>query len=122
MTTKTSDTNPTDNDPDLSPTEIFSLLSNERRRYALHYLSSRVGAIPIGEVAEQIAIWEGDPTMDRYQRVYVGLIHNHLSRLGHAGVIAYDSDEELITTTDGIDAVRPYLELAACVDMSRLNG
>ncbi|WP_224268006.1 DUF7344 domain-containing protein [Haloprofundus salinisoli] len=121
MTTKTRDTNPTDENPDLSPTEIFSLLSNKRRRYALYYLTTQLGAIHLGELAEQLAIWEGEPTTDHYHRIYVGLLHNHLSALTHADVVEYDADKELITISDGIRAVRPYLDLAECEDMSHSN-
>ncbi|WP_157972712.1 DUF7344 domain-containing protein [Haloprofundus halophilus] len=121
MTTKTSDTNPSDGNPNLSPSEIFSLLSNERRRYALYYLTTQVGAIHLGELAEQLAIWEGEPTMDHYHRIYVGLLHNHLSALIRADVVEYDAAEELISISDGIRPVRPYLELSESEDMSHLD-
>ena len=117
MTIKTRDTNPTGKESDLSTTDIFSLLSHDRRRYTLHYLRTQVAAVPLGEVAEQIAIWEDAPTKDRYERVYVGLIHVHVPKLEDAGVIEYDLDEETIALSDGVNAIVPYLELAEPHDL-----
>ena len=117
MTIKTSDTNPAGIESDLSTTEIFSLLSHDRRRYALHYLSTQVGAVHLGEVAEQIAIWEGEPTKDRYERIYVGLVHNHVPKCTSANVVEYNSDSEMIALSNGVDAIRPYLKLAEAEDI-----
>lgn len=47
---------------DLSATDILPLLADDRRRYVLHYLSQQVGTVSLGELAEQIALWENDLT------------------------------------------------------------
>ena len=50
----------------LTPTTIFDLLANDRRRYVLHYLSQKVGAASLDDLAERVALCEDDPTSDRY--------------------------------------------------------
>ena len=117
MTTKTRNRKLTSIEPNLSPTEIFSLLSNDERRYALHYLSTQVGAISLGEVAEQIAIRDHEPTKDRYERAYVGLIHIHVPKLENAGVVEYQPNDETIALSGSFDALLPYLNLAEANDV-----
>ena len=102
---------------DLSPTTVFQLLTDDRRRYALHYLSQKVGAVPLGELAEQIALWEGDPTRDRYDRVLTGLSHVHLPRLTDAGVVRYDPVRETVELLEAAETVRPFLKLTVQDDL-----
>lgn len=118
MKTKTpnSVTNSTD-DFDLPPATIFGLLSNDRRRYALHYLSRKVGAVAIGELAEQIAIREGEPTYDRYERALTGLHHVHLPKLTDSGIVRYDAERETVELLEAADQLAPYLKLAAPEDV-----
>lgn len=101
----------------LSPSTIFSLLAEERRRYTLQYLGRRVGAVPLGEVAEQIALREDDPSRDRYERVITGLHHIHVPRLCDAGVIRYDPERETLKRLPAADKLTPYLDLAAAADL-----
>ena len=60
---------------------MFDLLASDHRRYTLHYLSQKVGAVSLCDLAEQIAIWEADPTYDGYERTLTGLYHIHLPKL-----------------------------------------
>lgn len=106
--TRTSDDLPTDT--------IFEVLANPRRRYLLHYLSQRVGAVGVDDAAEQIALWEGDATRDRYERVLTGLFHVHLPMLADAGLVSYDSILETVTREKSVRCLAPYLELAASDD------
>lgn len=102
---------------ELSPTAIFELLADDRRRYALHHLSRTVGAVPLGELAEQIALHEGDPTRDRYDRILTGLYHVHLPKLTDAGIVRYDSDRETVALRDEGDRLGPYLKLSVAEDL-----
>jgi hypothetical protein len=97
---------------DLTATDIFPLLAHDRRRNALHYLAGRAGSVPLGELAEQLAIWEDDPTHDQYERILTSLYHIHLPKLAEAGVIDYKIEQETVTGLTAIDTVRPYLDLA----------
>lgn len=102
---------------DLTPTTIFSLLANDHRRYTLHYLSRKVGAISLGDLAEQIAIWDADPTYDHYERILTGLHHRHLPKLADAGVIRYDVEQETIELQDAVDNLIPHLDLTTADDL-----
>lgn len=113
MTTKT----PTESQrsrqtDDLSASEIFPLLAHDRRRSVLHYLTQQVGSVSLGELAEQIAIWEDDPTFDQYERILTSLHHTHLPELVEGGLVRYDSDQETVDGLDAIHSVQPYLDLA----------
>lgn len=98
-------------DYELSPSAVFGLLTDERRRYALHYLSTSVGAVALDDLAEQIALWEGTPTKNRYERVLTDLYHHHLPRLTDAGVARYDPERETLELLDAADRVSPFLKL-----------
>lgn len=95
-----------------SASEIFSALAHDRRRYVLHYLTRRVGAVPLSDLGEAVALWEGEPTADRYERVLTGLYHRHLPSLAERGFLGYDLEREQVWIEDGAEAVRPYLDLA----------
>ena len=114
--TRESDASGIDN-YDLSPTAIFGLLTDERRRYALHYLSTTVGAVSLDDLAEQIALWEGTPTTNRYERILTDLYHRHLPRLTDAGVVRYDPERETVELLDAADRVSPFLKLVARDDV-----
>lgn len=112
MKTDTSDTNPSTSRPGPAPGTIHSLLADDRRRYAMYYLTRRVGAVTIGDLAEQIALGEGDLSRDRYERIVTGLYHIHLPKLAAAGVVQYDLEEETVNRRPAADALAPYLTLS----------
>jgi hypothetical protein len=103
---------PSSSPTDLTATDLFPLLAHDRRRNILHYLAGRAGSVPLGELAEQLAIWEDDPTHDHYERILTSLYHTHLPKLVEAGVIDYRVKQETVTGLSAIDTVRPYLDLA----------
>lgn len=118
MTTKTPTESPRSLHTDsLSATDIFPLLADNRRRNILHYLSQHVGTISLGELAEQLAIWEDDPTYDHYERILTSLHHSHLPQLVDGGLVRCNSEQETVTGLDAIDSVRPYLDLALADDL-----
>lgn len=118
MKTKTPDrAGPGTDDPILAPTDIFGILANDRCRYLLHYLDQHVGGVSLGELAEHVAVREGDPTYDHYERILTGLHHVQLPKLTDVGLVVYERDCETVTGTDAITQVRPYLELAMPEDL-----
>lgn len=117
MTTKTPTRTTYDHSiVDLTAGDIFSLLADDRRRNMLQYLAQRTGSVPLGELAEQVAIWEDDPTYDQYERILTSFHHQHLPKLTEAEVVEYDVELETVTVQSNIDAIRPYLDLAVSDD------
>lgn len=116
MKTDTTDANVQSHGSDLPPPTIFSLLADDRRRFTMEHLAQRVGAVPLGEVAERIAVLEGCPSRDRYERVITGLHHVHVPVLREAGVIRYDEERETVERLPTADSLTPYLQLAADAD------
>lgn len=100
----------------LAPTTIFSLLANDRRRYVLRYLSQKVGAASLDDLAEQVALREGEPTADRYERILTDLHHTHLPKLVDGSVVRYDVERETVELRDAADELMPYLECVATAD------
>ena len=102
---------------ELSPTTIFDLLADDRRRYALHYLSRKVGAVPLAELAEALALHEGDPSRDSYDRILTGLYHSHVPKLSDAGAVRYDPERETVALRDDDERLAPYLKLSVEDDL-----
>lgn len=102
---------------ELVAADIFPLLADDRRRCVLHYLSQRVGTVSLGELAEQIALWEDNPTYDHYERILTSLHHRDLPKLIDGGLVHYDVEGESVNGLAAIDAVRPYLDLALDDDL-----
>ncbi|ELY54716.1 MULTISPECIES: DUF7344 domain-containing protein [Natronococcus] len=105
----------TDDDGRLSKDVIFELLKNRRRREVLTYLLEADETVTLGELAEQIAAWENDTSVnalssDQRKRVYVALYQTHLPKMDDAGIVEYDQDRGLITLADNADLLMMYLD------------
>ena len=101
---------------DLSHNTLFDVLADSRRRYALYYLSRKVGAVALTDLTEQIAMWEEALTRDRCERILTGLHHIHLPKLVDAGLVRYDVERETIELLATADQMNPYLDLVAEVE------
>jgi DNA-binding transcriptional ArsR family regulator len=100
----------------LSDDEIFDVLQNERRRYVLQYLRQHGGPVTLGDLASHVAAAEYDCAFEdvssaQRKRVYTTLQQSHLPRMDEAGIIAYDGDEGVITTTPQTQELTVYLEI-----------
>lgn len=101
----------------LSAQEIFSVLSNCRRRFVLHYLLQNGENTTIREVAEQVAAWESSADTeyvdsDARKRVYTALQQNHLPKMDEAGIVDFQKDRGVIEKTDAAEELDIYLEIA----------
>jgi len=100
----------------LSKETIFSMLSNQRRRYVLYYLNRNPGSVSLRDLAERIAAWENDVDVDdldykQRKRVYTSLHQTHLPKLDEAGIVDYDRDGGTITLANRATDLNLYLEL-----------
>lgn len=98
----------------LSEDTAFTLLSNPRRRFVISYLSHQGSPIGIHELAEQIAAWENETTVESLTRedrkkAYISLYQTHIPKLEDAGVVTYDEDERLVTLTGEANEVTRYM-------------
>ncbi|EMA50258.1 DUF7344 domain-containing protein [Halococcus thailandensis] len=100
----------------LSRDALFDVLSNHRRRYALHSLKQHERTANIGDLAEQVAAWENDvPRVDlsaaERKRVYTALQQFHLPKMDSAGVIEFDDARGTVSLTAAADGLDVYLDV-----------
>jgi hypothetical protein len=107
-----------DTSPRLSTEDVYEVLSNRRRRYAIHHLKQTDGPVDVSTLAEQVAAWEnGKPVAEldsqERKRVYISLYQSHLPTLEKRGLVAYDDDRGIVELTDSIANAEVYLEVVA---------
>ncbi|WP_267640723.1 DUF7344 domain-containing protein [Haloarchaeobius amylolyticus] len=107
----------------VSEDELFDVLSNQRRRYAVHVLKQEEqAAIDIGPMARQIAAWENDVELSQVdyserKRVYTALQQQHLPRMDEAGVVEFDKDRGVVEPTAALADVDLYLDVVRGKEM-----
>lgn len=103
-----------DSEESLDRDEIFDLMSNHRRRYAIHFCKRSEGPVALSDLAEQIAAWERDKeiaelTSAERKTVYTSLQQTHLPRLDRAGVVTYERGE--VELTERVETLDIYLDI-----------
>ncbi|WP_148414100.1 hypothetical protein [Haloferax sp. KTX1] len=101
---------------ELGKDEIYHLLQNERRRKVLEYLRDCEGPVQMRDIAEQVAAWEHDTTVqalmsDQRQRVYIALYQAHLPKLDEEGVIDYNQSRGIVEKKPLANELIAHLEL-----------
>jgi hypothetical protein len=102
--------------------DLFDILSNRRRRYALHALTGTGEETELGALAEQVAAWENgttvpDVTPAQRKRVYTALQQSHLPRMDEMGVVEFDKQAGTITPTEEIDEFDVYMNVVEGPDI-----
>jgi hypothetical protein len=95
--------------------KMFELVSNQRRRYLLYYLWENDGQGQIGALAEQIAAWENDisiqcVTSKQRKCVYTALQQFHLKRLEQYDVVSFDKRDGTIELGAAAEDIKQYLD------------
>lgn len=103
-------------DEPLSKGEIFEVLRNQRRRYVLHFLKQDERPVELGDLAQQIAAWEYETTLEgvtpeQRKRVYTTLQQTHLPKMDEAGILSFDTDRGVIESTERTREISVYLEI-----------
>jgi DNA-binding transcriptional ArsR family regulator len=98
--------------------EIFTALSNRRRRNVITYLKRHGDDARVRDIAEQLAAWENDLEINEVsykqrKRVYTALHQSHLPKLSESGFIAYESDRGIVSLTEESRQLDVYLEIVA---------
>lgn len=101
--------------------QIFDLLSEERRRYALYYLEQQDGPVSVDDVAEQVAKWEtGSATVsipeEKLREIEVELYHNDLPKASEAQCITYDSEEGIVELTGAPPEFNAIITVAKVIE------
>ena len=100
-----------------SEDELFDLLSNQRRRFAVHALSRQPEAeVELSTLAERVAAWENDVDHTELdyaerKRVYTALQQSHLPRMDQAGVVHFDKDRGVVEASSVLDDAEIFLEV-----------
>ena len=94
--------------------KIFHLLSNQRRRYTIHYCKREDEPVTLGDLAEHVAAWERDKEVEELtsaerKRVYTSLQQSHLPTLERANIIEFD--DRTIELTDEAAELEVYLDI-----------
>jgi predicted house-cleaning noncanonical NTP pyrophosphatase (MazG superfamily) len=96
--------------------ETLEVLSNQRRRFAVHYLKQRDGeAIDVSELAEHVAAWENDKPVDRLshkerKRVRNALRQFHLPKMDDYRFIEYDSRRGTVELSEAAANTNFYVD------------
>lgn len=101
---------------EFSKDDIFHILQNERRRNVLRFLADVNGQVEMRDVAEQVAAWEHDTTVESLtsverQRVYIALYQSHLPKLDKMGVIDYNQSRGIVERQPEADQLTRYLDV-----------
>lgn len=104
------------NGSSISEDVLFSVLANQRRRFAVHILKRRDDPVELGTLATQIAAWEQDTdpvqvTGTERKRVYTALQQSHLPTMDDAGIVSFDKDRGLIEPTPALQDIEMYLDV-----------
>ena len=91
---------------DLSRDDTLEILSNRRRRFALHYLKRRRGGpVPIRELSDRVASWEYAKPVDELdyperKRVGNALRQFHLPKMEEQGFVEVEARGDSVRLTE----------------------
>ena len=109
---------PATSELDASIDEMFELLARPGNRFVLTYVARATEPVTYGELIEYVVECSDPPRNQSVAefrgRVATRLVHSNLPKLESLGVIETTErgDETVVTATDGLAAVVPFLELA----------
>ncbi|MDW5550092.1 hypothetical protein [Methanosarcina sp.] len=84
--------------PQLSKSDIFGVLQNDRRRYVLEFLRTQ-GSQSIRSLSEEIARVESqteEPKSNVRKSVYISLLQTHIPKMESLGIIAYNREQDTV--------------------------
>ena len=82
----------------LSKSDIFGVLQNDRRRCVLEILHSK-GSQSVRSLSEEIARLESgteDPKSNVRKSIYVSLLQTHIPKMESLGVVTYNREQDLV--------------------------
>lgn len=96
-------------------TDAFRVLQNRRRRYVLRCLKTSETPMALADLADELVRWETDASpsavQDVRERLYTSLYHCHLPKLANKGLIEFDTDQNLVSSSEAVESVdRPSVD------------
>jgi hypothetical protein len=100
---------------------LFAVLEEPGNRYVLSYLLDADGPVTWYDLVEYV-VEETDPSMDISDtefrgRIATHLLHERLPELAELAFIEYREGEHRIQPGEGLEVVRPYLDLVRKHDL-----
>lgn len=96
---------------------LFEALSNQRRRFVIHYLKQRGDDEPVAlaDLSAQVTAWEQGTDAESLsyadrKNVHTSLSQFHAPKLENLGFVEFDREESVVELTDRAEAVNIYLE------------
>jgi len=109
-------------DTAISRDDVFEILSNQRRRFALHHLQHNSRQADLGDLSERVAAWENgisvtEVSSTERKRVYTSLQQFHLPKMDEKGVVEFDDRAGEVELTPAADDVEIYLDVVSRQDI-----
>lgn len=106
--------------------QVFDVLSEERRRYALYYLDQKEGPVPVEELVEQVAAWETNRTAEaipeeKFDQVELEFYHTELPKTTDLAYIQYDSEAKMVELTEVPAHVDAIISVAKVIERPDRN-
>ena len=107
---------PSREEDDFTRDDVFEVLSNQRRRYAIHYLKRRNGdPVAVSELTDWVASWEYGKEIEALnhrerKRVRNALRQFHLPKMAEYGFVEYDSRRGVIELTEAASDANFYVD------------
>ena len=103
-------------DLDVDTDALFDVLSDSRRRFVLACLQEYATPMALGDVADELAVWEHDAPItdvpaDAVRSIYASLYHRHVPKMVDAGIVEYSQERDALTVAGTGDDLAPLVNL-----------
>jgi len=98
--------------PQLSKSDIFGVLQNDRRRCVLESLR-RQGGQSVRSLSEEIARAESqteEPKSNVRKSIYVSLLQTHIPKMESLGIITYNREQDIVELLPASQDFNVYME------------
>jgi hypothetical protein len=103
-------------DMSLARDEVYTVLSNQRRRFVIHYLQRNGQRAALGTLAEHVAAWENGIDVKAVgsaarKNVYTSLQQFHLPKMEKLDLVVFDRRDGEVELSEAAADVDLYLEV-----------
>lgn len=101
--------------------DLFRVLADRRRRYALYRLRQTEGKVRLPALVRAVLKWENGTDAEtvseqRRQRTYLDFYHNHVPMLVDHGLASYDEDDGTVRLEADLGTASEHVRLARAHD------